>query len=303
MNRSVFLLLLSGLIGTIETSCFNPNRPAQDSVYLVSLNKGTFSYDLFHPDETYNLPNDLLEISGLTYFDQDQLACLQDEDGDVYIYDLPSKEVIQVVDFGKGGDYEGVEFVNNIFYMIKSNGDLYYFHYDKSNKVKSEEVELPLNSDNNVEGLGFLPQKNLLLIACKGKAGFGKEAEKIRGRAIYAFDRKKMEMNQKPWLIVDHDLIEQQLEQQNFSKIKHLPFKPSGVAVHPIDEKVYIIASVGKLLMIFTQEGEFDEIVPLPPKYFNQPEGICFNPQGDLFISNEGIDHGGNILKFEYQKK
>lgn len=32
------------------------------------------------------------------------------------------------------------------------------------------------------------------------------------------------------------------------------------------------------------------EILESNDKIFKQPEGICFNPQGDLFISNESKD-------------
>jgi hypothetical protein len=40
---------------------------------------------------------------------------------------------------------------------------------------------------------------------------------------------------------------------------------------------------------------EFDK------KLFRQPEGICFKPNGDLFISNEGDGGKAKILKFKYR--
>ncbi|RZK46858.1 MAG: SdiA-regulated family protein, partial [Pedobacter sp.] len=36
---------------------------------------------------------------------------------------------------------------------------------------------------------------------------------------------------------------------------------------------------------------------------FNQPEGIAFDKDGNLFISNEGSEtQTGNILRFDYKK-
>ena len=36
----------------------------------------------------------------------------------------------------------------------------------------------------------------------------------------------------------------------------------------------------------------------LDEKLFRQPEGICFSPEGDMYISNEGQGGKGYILKF-----
>ncbi len=41
-------------------------------------------------------------------------------------------------------------------------------------------------------------------------------------------------------------------------------------------------------------------IKQLDKKTFRQPEGICFDPEGNLFISNEGQGGKANILIFKY---
>ena len=80
-------------------------------------------------------------------------------------------------------------------------------------------------------------------------------------------------------------------------------FKPSGIAIHPIDGEVYIISSVGKLLIILNRSGKVQNVIELDPKIFRQPEGICFSPKGDMFISNEGQGGKGYILKFKIYEK
>ena len=77
-------------------------------------------------------------------------------------------------------------------------------------------------------------------------------------------------------------------------------FQPSGIAIHPIDGEIYIISSVGKLLIILDRRGKVLEVKALDPKIFRQPEGICFSPAGDMFISSEGQGGKGYILKFKF---
>ena len=60
-----------------------------------------------------------------------------------------------------------------------------------------------------------------------------------------------------------------------------------------------MISSVGKLLTIMDREGLILGVQALDPNLFRQPEGICFSPEGDLYISNEGKGGKGYVLKFK----
>ena len=75
-------------------------------------------------------------------------------------------------------------------------------------------------------------------------------------------------------------------------------FKPSGIAVHPKTGQTFIIASDGKKLLVLSEKGQKEALISLNPKTYRQPEGICFSPDGDLFISSEGKDGDGYILRF-----
>jgi uncharacterized protein YjiK len=45
------------------------------------------------------------------------------------------------------------------------------------------------------------------------------------------------------------------------------------------------------------------EVYPLNPALFRQPEGIAFDNENNLYISNEGDDISkGNVLKFVFKK-
>src|SRR5204863_2389137 len=80
-------------------------------------------------------------------------------------------------------------------------------------------------------------------------------------------------------------------------------FEPSGIAIHPVTRDLYIISSVGKVLVIISPDGHLSNVIQLNPKVFKQPEGIAFNSKGDLFITNEGKQGKGNILEFNIINK
>jgi len=94
----------------------------------------------------------------------------------------------------------------------------------------------------------------------------------------------------------------------NIADIKRLlkdeeaEFKPSAAGINPVTGKLYIVASVGKLLVIADKKGKVEQVFRLDPVMYNQPEGMTFAPNGDLYISNEGGEGIATILKFVYRK-
>ena len=79
-------------------------------------------------------------------------------------------------------------------------------------------------------------------------------------------------------------------------------FKPSAAGINPANGKLYIVASVGKLLVVADKDGKVEQVFKLDPTMYNQPEGMTFAPNGDLYISNEGGEGIATILKFVYKK-
>ena len=79
-------------------------------------------------------------------------------------------------------------------------------------------------------------------------------------------------------------------------------FKPSAAAISPVNGKLYMVASVGKLLVIADKNGKIEQVFRLDPALYNQPEGMTYAPNGDLYISNEGGEGVATILKFVYKK-
>jgi len=247
----------------------------------------TFAYDLKNPDEVYVLPEYLEEVSGLSYYDANQLAMLNDEQGRMYVYDLNSREVVHRVRFHGNGDFEGIERVGDYIYAIKSNGKLYRFNVQMEGVV--EEINTPFDSDNNVEGLGHDPRTNHLLFALKGDGDI-KDVE-VKGKAIYGYHLPTQSFQKTPI----HIIQDKDLKRVVGDKFK---FRPSGVAVHPVNGEIYVLSYVERSLLVFDKEGKPKNLTKLKSSLFPQPEGITFAPNGDMYISNEVEGEGGTILKF-----
>ena len=166
---------------------------------------------------------ELEEISGITYYGPNLLACVQDEEGKLYLYDLIEKEVRDRIKFGKGGDYEGVEVAAGKAYVLKSNGQLYEFTIGDVEELSINKLSTPLTIGNDTEGLGYDPASGHLLIACKAKGEIGEG--KVKGKSVYAFDLEQRELIKVPLFTIRKKDIEKYLKKQD-RKHKDIDFHP-----------------------------------------------------------------------------
>ena len=296
----IMFMILTGFI-SIFIGCERPIKKYHEGIYTMNL-YSEFEYNLSDPDTVFYLPSFLNEISGLGLIDDSRIAVIQDERGKMYIVNLITGLIDHEVLFGKNADYEGIELVGNSVFVSKSNGDIYKFTYDPGkDEVESEVIKTPLKSRNDVEGLAFDKMNNRLLIACKGKGDVNDNGAK--GKSIYAMDLTTSNFNVNPLYGFKKKDISAIIQTKYPDMKLSDNVDPSGIAVHPISGKIYILAHSGKALVILNTEGAIEEFYPLNPSLFQQPEGICFNSNGDMFISNEvGMDRP-NLLKFSYQNE
>ncbi|MEO1170635.1 MAG: SdiA-regulated domain-containing protein, partial [Myxococcota bacterium] len=190
-----------------------------------------------------------------------------------------------------------VEIVGEQVVVARSDGQLF-----RIRQGKTEEVETFLDYEYDVEGLALDGARSRLLVACKGQAGPGKAFKGQRG--IYAITLPTFEWQETPaYLVTFKDLKkfirDVDVEEMKGNDAKH--FAPSGVAVTPDDQHIYVISSVGRMLVVLSVRGEIEAVVRLPRKVHRQPEGIAFDSHGSLYISNEGRDGAGTILRFDPQ--
>lgn len=269
-------------------------RIEQTMIYTES----NFAYDLLKPDREFILPIKLNEISGIHYYKNNTIACIEDERGIIYLYDTEKNKINTTYKFDKDGDYEDIEIIDKTAYILKSNGNIYEVNNFRLNHAKITYHKTELSSKNDAEGLCYHSDLNCLLIACKGKAEFDDEKWK-KSRLIFRFDLEKKELIEKPFMIIDIEEIEEIVNRSLPGERYHeVEFKPSGLAINPLDKNLYVIASVGKMLITFNTSNKITNIIQLDKDIFNQPEGICFNENGTLFISNEAKNRRATILQF-----
>ena len=288
----------------------------EDTDKVSSLTKKfRFRYSLKNPNVELKMTTKLNEISGLSLSNQkDLIYAVQDEKGSVYVLDKKDGKVKHKFGFWKAGDFEGIEIVNDVAYVIKSSGDIFQITDMGKEEQKVKKISTVLRRENDVEGLCYDEANNRLLLACKGRPATGESILDFRQKkAIYGFDLKTLELSLDPIFEVDLNDIQNYLKKQKLTrqieklieffspKMENLTFNPSAIAIHPKTADVYITSSVGKVLIVLDKKGKLKHIEKLDKKVHCQPEGLAFEPNGDLYISNEAKEgRKARIYRFDY---
>lgn len=254
-------------------------------------------YDLKKPKK-YRMPDILQEISGIAFHKGDNrvVYAQQDEDGSLFTLPLGSKEHTRTKFAGKG-DYEDVAILNDWAILLKSNGTLYTFPLaDASLEETSNVKELKdLVPKGEYEGM-FADEKTkklyLLCKTCKQDKG----SKKASG---YIFD-----LQQDGTFKAAGNFTVDAGKMDKLTGKKKGAFHPSAIAMNNKTQEWYIVSSVNKVLLVTDLKWNVKAAYHLSSNIYNQPEGIAFDQQGNLYISNEGSEtQVGNILRFDYQTK
>ena len=291
-------------------SCDAPEPPKEELPISITLVDGyRLPYNFMAPDKSMQLEYALLEISGLSLMGKENLAAVQDEEGKVYILNKEGK-ITREFDFFTRGDYEGVEVVGDKVYVVKSNGNIYGIKNIGQDNQEVKIFETHLNKLANIEGLGYDQKNHRLLLAAKGKM----DKDPTFSRSVYAFDLNTGRLAQKPVFTIDLAQVQGYLDSDQ--PVKYLEkiseklnpaeggftFAPSGIAVHPITGNYYLISSVGKMMMVVSPKGKIIHIEKFKKKIHPQPEGICFENDGTMWISNEGKAGSPKLIRYAFRR-
>lgn len=243
--------------------------------------------------ERWDMPILLEEISGISWIEEGYIACVEDEEAVIFIYNTKTSSIEKQIVFGEDGDYEGIAIVNEDAYVLRSDGLLFeVLNYNKDS-INVKEYSIGLPPEYDFEGLAYEKRNNRLLLAIKDKAG-------ENSKPIYAFNLKTKEFEAKPAFEIDfNDPVFKVLSQE----INHQIIFPSEIGVNPINGEVYILDGTNPKLLILNPNGKIKELHVLKEEQFGEPEGLTFDNAGNLFISNEGAGGLGNILQIDLEKK
>lgn len=249
---------------------------------FVAVDSMPYRFDL--PSQIIELQSaELREISGLSSTGQPGiLAAIADEGGVVYLLDVQRNgAVIDQFVFRDKGDFEGVEWVGNCFYAVKSDGKIFEIKSCENNPDFLTYIhETRLTKMDDIEGLGYDSKRKSLLVACKS------DPNSDANRRIFLFDIAKKTLGETPVYTIDVKQINKRLN-RNSDSDKHY-FSPSAIAVHPISGDIYVLSSaIRAIAVIDRNKGTLKQVVKLEKSILPQPEGITFEASGVLWISSE----------------
>lgn len=265
-------------------------------------------YNLNAPDSVYILPPILHEISGIVWLNESTLACVQDEKGVVYFFDLQGQGIVRELAFYEDGDFESITQDGDTLYVLRSDGLVVKISDYPAHLPQISAYETGIPAKNN-EGLFFDSTTGQLLIGCK--SNHGKGAAYKDKRAVYAFDTRTEKLSDAPYITFNLNDLRALATQQNITlpdKINkdgkkepsEVKMKISALAKHPKTGDLFVLSASEHLLFVFDNTYKPKGIKALDPKLYNKAEGICFSPDGDLFISNEGGDGRATLLRLKF---
>jgi len=250
-------------------------------------------YTVNKPDIKIELPTILHEVSGLTIIDDNTIACVQDEKGKVFLYNLETNSIDNQLEFGEDGDYEDIAKVGDTFYILRSDGTLFEFaDYNTITPTTTVHVTNIPAEDN--EGLYYDERNNRLLISTKSEI-------ENNTKGIFSFDLTSKKLDNEPILTFDTDLLDSQIKANGIALNDNLKFKISALAIHPIEGNLYILSANEYLIFVFDMEGNLQEVAELDSKLYTKAEGIAFYDNGDMLISNEGENGTPSIMRVNYR--
>ncbi len=275
----------------------NVSEKSQTDSSAKNVTGKQYNYELNKPVHTWKLPVQLVEVSGNTWIDDNHLILIEDLNPVLYLIKLDDKNAAleKTITFKEEDkdkfDIEDVTIVNDVVYALWSHGTLFKIS-DWRNKPQVDEIKTFLKKENNTEGLCYDPVTKKLLIACKDDSNV--PDEKKSTRAVYDFDIANNTLSDQPFFLI---------HKKDFEKVadEKLEFNPSAIAVHPVTHDIYVLSTRDtKCMAIYAHDGKLKDFQFIDKDLMPQPEGMCFSPDGKLYISSEGKKGDpGNLFEFD----
>lgn len=235
---------------------------------------------------SWELPSTLRDISAIDYLEGDRIACIQDEVGSIFIYNLESKAIETEIPFGPPGDYEGIAIVNDNAYVACADGRILEILSYRSDNPVVKEYGTHLTVKQHIAGLCSDNKGKRLLAAIKG-------IDEGNYKGIYSFDLSTRTMPVKPIIKIDlKDSVFNKMQTKN----RQMVFQPSDITIHPLTQDIYVIDDMRAQLLVMGESGNIKELLSLNKAMFVQPEGVTFTPSGELYIASKGIKDGPGML-------
>lgn len=236
------------------------------------------------------LEEPLNEISGLAYDKQrNTFLAVNDEQGVIFVLEPETFRIKSNIHFASKGDYEEIQLADkgNTIYILRSDGTIFKMLYDGSavSDVKTFGYE---GSKAEFESF-YIKSSGVELVLIPKNSKKQKADGEVIGYTINCDTGQPLSPED---LKIDG------------RRLKAAPgIHPSAVAIQPNTKYIYLLASVERILIVLNTSHKIIAEYKLPAALFQQPEGITFDAQNNLYISNESKDALPTIIKIPVQKK
>lgn len=291
----------------ITTEIWSENSLRESEYYK------TLPYDFLNSKRTFDVPEVLKEISGISVVGDTSVFCIQDELGAVFQIDLRDESLATVGRFTDVGDFEDVQAVGDSVVILRSDGTLFSFAYDKFNgRANQIMMNVPCM---NMEGLYYDKSIDKYLVSCKepsmGLRSTNKKQHQQdlleyadRERMIYAFDKKNVTKPESYLAIRIEDVRDFVKEHYKIDSVANITFNPSALARNPISNELYVLSASQRMILVYDNQT-LKNVMLLVPEDFYKPEGLDFLSNGDMVICSEGMKKGylqGQITVVQMKK-
>ncbi len=174
------------------------------------------------------------------------------------------------------GDFEGIAYAEERFYLVTSGGLIYESREGEDDERMLYNMYVTgVGKKCEVEGLAFEPADRSLLLVCKTP----RDDEIEDFLAIYRFSLDTREVAGEPLLVPLKEITD---------RINEKAFHPSGIERHPVTGNYVVVAAQQSAIVEITPAGQVVAVVDLKRRNHCQVEGITFTSSGTLVLADEG---------------
>ncbi len=240
--------------------------------------------------QSWEMPRELDEISGIAWLGDQLIACVQDEDGVIFIFDLNKQVVIDQIPFSRPGDFEGISVMGADAYVMRSDGKIYKVaRFRESENPTTTIIETKFTRANNMETLTLSQDSTALITVPKDRDS----QDNFKG--LYRINPQAgTQAVVQPMIEID---MQDDAFQGFLKKKPYRTFSPSDAAFHPITGELYILEGIQPKMIIMNTDGIIQKVIEFTTDQFRQPEGIAISPTGRIFIANEADGGVGTIVE------
>jgi uncharacterized protein YjiK len=250
------------------------------------------STDVTKPIARWLLPADLAEISGLALTSDQRLFTHNDETARIFEVDYRRGTIVKhffAGEAGLQGDFEGLTYANNRFFLLSSNGMLYEFaEGDEGDRVDVTVHDTKLGKECEFEGVAYDEKSKAFVLACKNVGGKDSDANIV----LYRY---------RPGSAGSEQIQELKVPQSKvIGRNRWKQMRPTDITVDPANGNYVLISAQEKALFELTPTGDVVVSGPLNGQH-PQAEGVAITRDHILIVSDESTNQAASITLYRWQ--